>query len=170
MSKINRTGKPKVLYFTDPLISMAQRFIDERGVVSFSEVIRRSLEFYYFEEFKAAYEPTAKDHEKKKALAEEARLRAMTDKEFGEVVCRGVVAKGKEGRLFVILHTAFNSLFAVPASEIKKWPKAHPDEFQSHLTALKSKTTQEQFRYSAIRSFLTERWGIQFDENEQLIS
>lgn len=158
---------PNVIQRTFTLHPMHMEMIDNllqnKGCISYSDVIRRAVEFYHEKSFPDyIYKLTPAAEQKKKKMDMEKKFEDMSDEQFvAQGIPGALVRSNAAGKQFVLIHQIANFVLAVPLEGIKKWAEDNPADIDFHLEKTKDKTVEEALS-EYIKGVLTQQYGIIF--------
>ena len=144
MSKTERKSVPKLITLFPQQILIINRFIEEKGFASASEVIRQALMFYHDKYgFRPYLEPTPGEEEKRKKLDKEKKLDAVPDDVFALQTLHAKIVNNEKGVPYALMHRLGNLVLAVPLSDVKDWAKDNQSDINYHLSKLSEGRTVE---------------------------
>lgn len=164
--KIRRKTKVIGISLNDMHIGYINRLIEQKGYLSVSEAVRRSIELLYEKTFPDyIYNKSAADLLRRRSVENEELLKEMDDMKFAEsFIPGGLFVKDKYGNNYYLIHAIANMLQPIPMGEIRDFVKNEGSAISIHKDALNDSTVISKLDDYMIQ-FLNNEYGIVIDKN-----
>lgn len=137
---------PRIFSLTPAVDKMLLEIVEKRGSLSRSEAIRAIITETHTKTFKDyVYSRSASEIEKRKKMATDEQVSAMTDAEYAEeYIGGGLLVKDGDGNDFYIIHGYANIPTPIPLSTIRELEKTDPGLLDVHKTRSATTTIKSQ--------------------------
>lgn len=140
-------------------IEIVNNFIEKKGMVSESDVVRQALMFMHEKTFPDyVFHVSPEKMKKFEEKEEEKRMKNISDEEYCTTVLKAPIFDSPTDGRVVVLHTIANSIKVLPVKGIKDFLDRRKDMIQLHMNA--SVPILEKIKEPMPRSILQQDYGI----------